>query len=75
MAKDDSIKVLTKGGLPLQVIADKGGRKVEGEWKKYGSGMWFVARLSTRGGTEVKRLEVPAIEIVSIEIQVKEEQG
>lgn len=77
MAKDDYIKITTKGGQPLQVIADKGGRRVEGEWEPQGipKASWFIARLLTRGGTEIKHLEVPAVEIVSIEVQIKPPTG
>ena len=59
------------------MVADKGGRKVEGEWESQGAPKtsWYIAELLTRGGTVLDELQVPAVEIVSIQKQVKERDG
>lgn len=74
MAKNDRITVVTKGGAPLTILADKGGRLVEGEWESQGipKSSWYVAKLLTRGRTVLEELQVPATEIVSITKVIKE---
>jgi hypothetical protein len=71
MAKDDSITIRPRDGIAVVVLADKQGRKVEGEFQKDGGVNWYVAKLLTRGGTLVFASWVPTDQIVSIEKRIK----
>ena len=73
MAKNDRISIMTKGGSPLAIQADKGGRTVEGDWELHKDrSSWYVAKLLTRGGTVLEELQVPGGEVVSITKVIKE---
>jgi len=75
MAKGDYVKVylLDQNGL-FAVQADKGGRKVEYGFSSEGKVNWLQATLQTRGGTVLKRIQVPADQVAAMEVLIKGEE-
>jgi len=75
MAKGDYVKVyLLSGNGLFQVLADKGGRKVGYEFSTEGKVNWLNASLLTRGGTVLKRIQVPADQVAAMEVLIKGEE-